>query len=94
METDGTQSKADAIAERYRQSKIRRNRRTNFWLMLAAFVGMVATGAAFVFFLTQRVISMPMLSLAFLCLVAFISGLIGWIRGGHSVSGFFDSLDH
>ena len=60
--------------------------------MLFGLAGTVVSGVAFFFFLMQRVISFTTLSFVGLSLVAFISGLIGWIRGGHSVNSFFDDF--
>jgi hypothetical protein len=87
------QTKSEEIMERYRQSKTRRKRRDNFIFMLFGLAGTVVTGLAFLFFLTQGVISLTFLSLVGLSFMAFIFGLIGWIRGDQSVNRFFGDFD-
>ena len=86
------QSKSDEILERYRQSKIRRKRRDSFITMLFGLAATAVMGMAFVFFLTQGVLSLTVLSFLGLSLIVFISGLIGWIRGDQSGSRFLDDL--
>jgi hypothetical protein len=72
---------SDEIMQRYRQSKARKKRRDNLISMLFGLAGTVAAGAAFVFFLTQGMLSFTVLSFVGLFLIVFIWGLIGWIRG-------------
>jgi hypothetical protein len=86
-------SDAGEINRRYAEAKRRSQKRTGCILALAGLIGMLVTGAVFVVFLVNGVVSLGLLLFVVVCLVTFVTGLIGWRRGGITVDTIADNIE-
>ena len=84
---------ASEIDRRYQEAKRRAQKRTGCLLAVAGLVGTLVTTALFVVFFLNGVFSLGLLSFVFVCLITFVTGLIGWRRGGITVDAVADNID-
>jgi hypothetical protein len=83
----------DELKERYERAKRRREKRTNLVLMLAGFAGALVSGVFFVILVADRVFSLTLLSFVLVCLMTFVSGLVGWITGKRQIDSINAIID-